>query len=90
MIRCLFCKFRILFISFCKSEWFFVQMKISVRQIVNTYCYEMTFSIVFTQNGVTWAAVGHTNNRDPDTGNLNSFGRAFQSAGFVSLTMVTS
>ena len=58
-------------------------MKISVRQIVNTYCYEMTFSIVFTQNGVTWAAVGHTNNRDPDTGNLNSFGRAFQSAGFV-------
>ena len=49
----------------------------------------MTLSVLFPQNGVTWAAVGHTTNRDPDAGNLNSFGRAFQSAGFVSLTMVT-
>ena len=45
-------------------------------------------SILFPQNGGTWNAVGHTDISNPGVGNLNNFGRAFQSAGFVSLTIV--
>ena len=48
----------------------------------------MTLSILFPQNGATWNAVGHTDNSNPGVGNLNNFGRAFQSADFVSLTIV--